>query len=347
MRARWLLLGFLLAAALAAALPPVGPAQAQQLPRSVTMGSNPPGSVFYAIAGALAKVVTGATPMQVVVQPHTGTAAFLPLLNAGELDFGVNNAVDMALSYQGPARLKIGGRNPFAHTPNARLVMRGSPLLVAPLVRKDSPIRSFHDVRGKRMTGEYPAQLAVWYNMFAYLTSAGMTWTDVKVVPVANVNDGVDALVQGRADVSTHALNSAKIREADATVGVRHLSIDCSPQGEERLRKAVPGYYPRRLKVGGAAAVVEDTCVVAYDISLTTHKALPEPVVATFLKAIWEDIEKLPPFHPIFKEWTRERAVDLEATLPYHPGAVQFYKERRVWPAGMDEVQRRLLALNP
>jgi len=34
-------------------------------------------------------------------------------------------------------------------------------------------------------------------------------------------------------------------------------------------------------------------------------------------------------------------------TIPYHPAALQLYKELRVWPASMDDVQRRLLALNP
>jgi hypothetical protein len=33
--------------------------------------------------------------------------------------------------------------------------------------------------------------------------------------------------------------------------------------------------------------------------------------------------------------------------MPYHPAAVQFYKERNAWPAAMDESQRKLLALNP
>ena len=347
MAGRWLGIGLLIAALLAAAPPHVGRAQAQSLPRSVTIASNPPGSVFYSMASGLAKVASGSTPILVVVQPYTGTSTFLPLLNTGELDFGVNNAVDMALSYQGPARLKIGGRNPFAHTPHVRLVMRGSPLLIGLLVRKDSPIKAIHDVRGKRVTGEYPAQLSNWYNMFGLLATAGLTWNDVRVVPVPAVNEGLDALVQGRADVAIHALNSAKVREADATVGVRHLSSDCSPQGEERLRKAVPGYYLRAVKAGGAAAVVEDICVIAYDIYLTTPKAAPDLVVATVLKAIWENVDKLPPLHPTFKEWTRERAVNPEVTLPYHPAAAHFYRERGAWPAQMDEVQQKLLALNP
>jgi uncharacterized protein len=325
----------------------LGAAQAQQLPRSVTIGTNPPGSVFYALASGLAKVVSDATPVQMTVQPYAGTSTFMPLLNSGELDFGINNFVDMALAYQGPERLKVGGRNPFPHIPNVRLVMRGTPFLVGLLMRKDSPIKTIYEIKGKRLTGEYPAQLAVWYNMFGALASAGLTWKDVKVVAVPGANEGVDALVQGRVDVTQHALNSAKVREADASVGVRHLSIDCSPEGEKRLRQAVPGYYPRVVKAGAALAVVEDTCFVAYDICLTSSKAASDAVVLAVLKAVWDNIEKLPPFHPAFNEWTRERAVDPDVTIPYHPGAISFYKEHKIWSTQMDEVQKKLLALNP
>jgi TRAP transporter TAXI family solute receptor len=322
------------------------PAQAQQLPRSVTVAANPPGTVFYALASGIAKVVSESASFQMVVQPYTGTSTFLPLLNTGEIDFGINNAVDMGLTYRGP-NFKIGGRNPFLHAPNTRLAMRGAPLIISMLVKKDSPFKSVHDVKGKRVTGEYPAQLAVWYNMYGALAAGGLSWSDVKVIPVPAVNDGVDALVQGRAEVTIMAVNAAKVREADAAVGVRHLSTDCSSEGDARLRKAVPGYYARMIKAGGAPAMVEDTCVIAYDIYLTTHKAAQDRVVASALKAIWDNVEKLPPIHPTFKEWTRERAVDPDVVMPYHPAAVQFYKEQKLWSAKTDEAQKKLLALNP
>ncbi len=329
--------------ALAASLLVAPPAAAQ---KAVNLGTNPPGTAFYAVGSGIAKVVSDAGALKMSVQPYAGSSTFLPLLNSGELEFGVNNGVDMALAYRGP-NFKIGGRNPFPHTPQARLLMNGSPFMVGLLVRKDSPIKNVHDIKGKRFTGEYPAHLAVWYNMFGHLASAGLTWNDVRVVPVPAVNEGVDALVQGRADVTEHAVGSAKVREADAAVGIRHISIDCSPDGEKRLRAAVPGYYPRWVKAGTAPAVVEDTCVIAYDLYLTVGKGVPDALIETALKSIWDNIDKLPAIHPIFKEWTRDRATTAEMTMPYHPIAVRFYKERGVWKPEMDQIQQKLLSLNP
>jgi TRAP transporter TAXI family solute receptor len=318
-------------------------ALAQPLPRSVVIGTNPPGTVFYALAGGLAKVVSDAGPIPATVQPYTGTSTLLPLLNNGELDFALVNGVDMGMAYAGPQKVKVGGKNDFPHSPNIRLVMRGSPLIIGLLVRKDSPLKSVHDVKGKRVSGEYPAHQAVWFNMYGLLASGGLSWRDVSVVPVPAVNDGIDALVQGRVEVTAGALNMSKIREADAAVGVRHLPLDCSPEGDRRVRQAVPGYYTRIVKKGGAAAVVEDTCTIAYDIYFATHKNAPEQVVSAVLKALWDNEAKLKPVHPVFREWTHERAATAEMNIPYHPAAIRFYGEKGVWKPEMDQAQAKLL----
>ena len=322
-------------------------AGAQKLPASTTFGTNPAGTAFYAVAAGLAKVISTAGPMQSIVQPYTGSSTFLPLLDSGELDFGIVNAVEMNLGYQGPAKLKISGKNPLPHVPNTRLIMRGSPLSVSLVVRKDSPMKTVHDVKGKRVTGEYPANIAIWFHVYTELANAGMTWDDVKVVPVPAVNDGVDALVQGRADAANHAVGVAKVKEADAAIGVRYLSLDCSASGDARVRKAVPGYYLTTLKSGASTGIVGDTCVLAYDIYMVGHKGLTNDVVTHSLKAIWDNIDKLPPLNPQFNEWTRERAASADVTIPYHPAAVQFYKEKNLWNAKMDEAQKRQLAINP
>ena len=307
-----------------------------------TIGTNPPGSVFYAVGSGLAKVAADAGPLRISVQPYSGTSTFLPLLESGELDLGISNAVDVGLAFRGPS-FKIGGRNPLQHAPAVRLVMRGAPLLIAPVVRRDSPIKTVHDVKGKRVTGEYPASLAIWYNTFGWLASAGLTWSDVRVVPVPALNDGIDALIQGRAEVTSYALNAAKVREADAAVGVRHPSIDCSPEGERRLRAAVPGYYPRHVKKGEAFAVTEDICVVAYDVYVVAGRRAPDAVVEGLLRAVWEHGDTLTPLHTIFREWTRDRLASADVTTPYHPAAVRFFRERGVWTAEMDRTQQQLV----
>jgi TRAP transporter TAXI family solute receptor len=314
------------------------PASAQ---KQASIGTNPPGSILYVVGSAIAKVTGDAGGARLTVQPYAGTSTFLPLLETGELEFGVNNAVDAGLAYRGPG-FKIGGRNPLPHVPGIRLVMRSAPLIVSPLVRRDSPIKTIHDVKGKRVTGEYPANLAIWYNVFGALSSAGLGWKDVRVVPVAGLNEGIDALVQGRADVASYGLAGAKVKEADAAVGVRHLSVDCSPEGERRLREAVPGYYPRRVKKDESASVLEDICMIAYDVYVSAGKSTSDALVEGVLKAIWEHGDRLGPFHPLLRGWTRASMLTADLTIPYHPAAVRFYREHGAWTPEMEQAQQRV-----
>jgi len=62
----------------------IGSADAQKLPASTTIGTNPAGTVFYTVSAGLAKVISGAGPMQSIVQPYTGSSTFMPLLDSGE-----------------------------------------------------------------------------------------------------------------------------------------------------------------------------------------------------------------------------------------------------------------------
>lgn len=318
------------------------PAHAQT---TANIGSNPPGSALYAIASGVAKVATDGGAVRVNVQPYAGSSTFLPLLDTGELEFGLNNAIDLGLAYRGP-NYKIGGRNPMPAVPSVRLVLRSAPLVIAPLVRRDAPYKTIHEAKGKRVTGEYPANLAIWYNVFGWLSSAGLTWDDVRVVRVVGLNEGVDALVQGRADFSSYALNSAKVREADAAIGIRHMSADCSPEGEKRMRAAVPGYYPKRIAKGQALGVYEDICAVAYDSYVVAGKGATDQMVEAVARSVWEQAEKLPAFHPLLKDWTRAQMAHADVTIPYHPAAIRLYKEKGVWTPAMDQAQQRLLAVS-
>jgi TRAP-type uncharacterized transport system substrate-binding protein len=86
--------------------------------------------------------------------------------------------------------------------------------------------------------------------------------------------------------------------------------------------------------------------MIAYDIYFATASTTADNLVETVLKAVWDNEAKLKPIHPGFREWTKERAVDVDATIPYHPAAARFYREQKAWTAEMDEAQKKLLSGN-
>ena len=93
MRAQWNRYWLVAAAILFALLLLLDSAQAQTPPRSVGLGSNPPGSIYYSLASGLANVVSNASLFQMTVQHYTGSSTYLPLIETGELEFGMVNAM--------------------------------------------------------------------------------------------------------------------------------------------------------------------------------------------------------------------------------------------------------------
>ena len=53
------------------------PAQGQ----AVSIGTNPPGSVFYAVGSGLSKVVSDSGRLRMAVQAYGGAGTFIPLLD--------------------------------------------------------------------------------------------------------------------------------------------------------------------------------------------------------------------------------------------------------------------------
>jgi len=66
-------------------------------------------------------------------------------------------------------------------------------------------------------------------------------------------------------------------------------------------------------------------------------------VAYTLIKTWAEHWKELEPIHPQFRGWRPEVFVQDFATIPYHPGAIKFYKEKGMWSAKMDRNQEMLL----
>ncbi|MBI2371879.1 MAG: TAXI family TRAP transporter solute-binding subunit, partial [Deltaproteobacteria bacterium] len=292
---------------------------------------------YYATGGTVAKILSMAGPIQVRVQPYAGSTVVIPLVSSGELEFGINTDNDLRLAYR--------GEKPFPAAPGIRNVTILYPLLVALLVRNNSDIKTLADVKGRRVAGRYAAQLAVYFQVMGMLASGGLTWNDVRVVPVANVNDGVQALMEGRVEVASHAIGSAKVREADASVpgGVRHLAIDGSPEGARRMAQVFPGSFPYRLKAGHSPGIRADIPVMAHDVYITTGASQSEDTVYAITRLLWEKEAEIQKGGSRLVDFARKHMVKRETTIPYHPGAIRFYKEKGVWSAEMEARQAQLV----
>jgi TRAP transporter TAXI family solute receptor len=164
------------------------------------------------------------------------------------------------------------------------------------------------------------------------------------MVSVPGVEAGVRALIEGRADITGSTnVGMSVVAELDAGKGARYISFDPSPEAFKRMQDYFP-CYPVQVKPGpGMVGVKEPVTLMAYNFYLVSSEKLSNETAYAIIKTLWEYDKELAPIHVRLKDWTRNRYVTTKATIPYHPGAIKFYKEIGAWGAEMDNLQQQLL----
>src|SRR5512134_3810900 len=76
------------------------------LPRTVAIASNLAGTGAHALASGLSAVASKKTPIAARVQPYNGPNAWMPLLESGEVDFGIINILDSNMAATGTGNYK-------------------------------------------------------------------------------------------------------------------------------------------------------------------------------------------------------------------------------------------------
>lgn len=318
------------------------PATAQDVPKVMNMGTHGVGSLINAMGIGMGKVLGQHLDAQVRVQPGAGPAEWLPQTATGEMHLGILNNYD---AYHG--RKATGGYEKALQNKGAPILLltSGTRNWLGPLVSGDSGIKTCADMKGKRIIVRYTGSAGVSAQGAAVAANCGLNPSDFRAVAVAGGPDkGVQAVMDGTADVSgSGAVGMGIIAELDAKKGARFVSLDPSPAAWERFRKHFPA-SPRKVEPGpGRVGIKEPVTLAEYPFYLVAAEKLSEEAAYRIVKVLWEKNEELFPLHARLRAWVKKGYVDADATIPYHPGAVKFYKEVGAWSAEMDALQKKLL----
>lgn len=304
-----------------AALVFAAPAAAQPL----GIGTSPQGTMTYTLGATYAKALDDAGKIQARVQPSSGTGVMVPLVNGNELDIGFVNTLELTEAYTGTGS--------FANRPqkNLRVVGVMFPIKSGFFVRKDSPIKSAADLKGKAVPYGYTTQEIIRTVIDGLLANAGLTAADIKPVLVPNLIRGVDEFISGRADVGYFAVGAAKVSEADAAVGgIRYLPILETPEAIAAMKKVVPTSFPETVNPApNFAGIAGPTPMMFYDYVMFVSAALPKDRVYKLTQVLAEQRDAMATGLPLFKDMDVKRMYR-DISIPYHDGAIAYYKDKSV-----------------
>jgi TRAP transporter TAXI family solute receptor len=251
----------------------------------------------------------------------------MPLLEEAEIEFGIINILDANMAATGTGNYKKA-------YPTIRVVAGGVfPFTGSIMVLDKSEIRTAADLKGKRMAWDFGGHAITHTWQMAAMEVLGLKPTDVSQVRVSNLNDAVRAVPEGKVDATFAAIGIGINEEANAMEAIRFLNLPDNAASNKILGK----YGASIVKQEPTAGIRTDTRVIGYPLHLASSTKVSDKTVATLLKVWWDNLGDLQTIHPQFKKWTKDVQAITNFTVPYHDGAVKFYKDVGVWTAKHDQ----------
>ncbi|MGE0563598.1 MAG: TAXI family TRAP transporter solute-binding subunit [Pseudolabrys sp.] len=274
-----------------------------------------PGTLSHRSGSAIAKVLKDKGNMNVLVQPSQGESTLIPMVGRAEADIGIANIFEVENGYKANKDMRLIGS---LHS------LRG-----AFWVRKDSPMKTIADLKGKKVTMGYSAMRTIDPMMHAILATGGLTEKDIVPVLVPSVVRGADDFMSGATDMFFFAFGAPKVREVEASVGgIRVLTIPES--GMAAAKKILPQGYLTPARPGPFFVGVEEpTGVYTWDNMIFTNSKVKDEVIYKVIETMEKNKAALVELQPALREFA---AAGLYKTydIPYHPGALKYFKDHNI-----------------
>ncbi|MCJ8140059.1 TAXI family TRAP transporter solute-binding subunit [Falsirhodobacter halotolerans] len=316
-------------------------AQDAQLPARLAMTTYDVGSSGYAQAVALGKAISDGYGVSLRVLPATSDVARLLPIRQGRVDFALigSEAYNAFEGTEAFAEPEMGPQN------IALLAGANSSNCFTLALQGDTVVSTAADLRGKRV-GWVVSSPALQANVAAFLAFGGLTWDDVKKVEVASFGASWDAFLNGQVDAITSLTTTTFATQAAASpVGLSWLDLpEADTAGWDRLREEKPQFSPRKATVGPGLS--EDHPVECagfpYPV-IVTYADKDEDVVYNATKALQEQFDAYADAESGLRGFAGDLQ-DFEWVVPYHPGAVRYWKEAGLWSDEAEAHNQALIA---
>ncbi|MCC1495033.1 TAXI family TRAP transporter solute-binding subunit [Cognatishimia sp. F0-27] len=277
------------------------------------------------IGRALAAAISENSDIQMRPQELANTADYMPLVNAGELEFGISNVVQLTYAVNGT------GMSEGRPLPDLQMVATLMPFRTSYIVRADSEYQSIEDLKGARAPLFADGALGDFVTR-GYLATEGMTPDDMQGVQVPNFPRMWASFAEGSTDVTIVVVGAANSREFDATFGIRYIGYDDSAESLAAMQEWLPQSYFTALDAdSGIPGIDGPTNVVAYDYTLFASADAPEDMVYRATKALFEATPGLlETGGPVWAGFSTD-VMSKDVGVAYHPGAMKFYEEMGMW----------------
>ena len=288
-------------------------------PKFLTIGTAGAGGAWYPIGIAMADIVTNKVGVQTSAQITGGAIENCILINNGGNDIAITLSPLAYFARNGMPPYKSKLENVLGHFSG---LSKGTFQVV---VNKSSSIRSFKDLKGKRVSLGPAGGGAI--TLFSDLIKVyGFDEKQFKLV-YTSYEQSADALSDGNIDaiaISSPAPTPALIQLAATKKPIRFLSI------EDTMMAALVKKNPYMVPITLPKEMYKtDEPVKSFyaPIVVIVRKDLDAELVYRITKAFFDNVATIKASHPTVADMDLASAVQ-GMPIPYHPGALKYFAEK-------------------
>lgn len=289
----------------------------------VSIGTGGVTGVYYPTGGAICRLVNKSRKehgIRCAVESTGGSVYNINTIKAGELEFGVAQSDWQHHAYHGTSRF---ADNPF---PGIRSVFSVHPEPFTLVVRGDSGIAGFEDLRGKRVNIGNPGS-GQRATMEVVMDAFGINAGDLALATEYKGSEMAAQLCDGNIDAMIYTIGhpAAAIKEATTTCDAKLVSVTGEPI--DRLVADNPFYRKATIPGGMYAGTDTDTETFGVGATFVTSESISDEAVYIVAKSVMENIDDFRQLHPAFANLKIEEMVQDGLSAPLHPGAARAYRE--------------------
>jgi uncharacterized protein len=297
-----------------------GAASAQEF---ISIGTGGVTGVYYPTGGAICRLVNKSRKehgIRCAVESTGGSVYNINTIKAGELEFGVAQSDWQYHAYNGTSKF---ADNPF---PEIRAVFSVHPEPFTLIVRGDSGISGFEDLKGKRVNVGNPGS-GQRATMEVVMDAYGIGMGDLALATEYKGSEMAKQLCDGNIDAMIYTIGhpAAAIKEATTTCDAKLVSV--TGPAIEKLVADNPFYRVATIPGGMYAGTDGDTTTFGVGATFVTSANISDDAVYIVAKSVMENIEDFRQLHPAFANLKAEEMVKDGLSAPLHPGAERAYKE--------------------
>jgi len=296
-------------------------ALAQQ--KYITIGTGGVTGVYYPAGGAICRLVNknrNDHGIRCSVESTGGSVFNVNTIKAGELDMGVAQSDVQYNAVNGRQQFK----EPFKEL---RAVFSLHPEPVTVVVRKESNIKTFADLKGKKFNVGNPGS-GTRASLDELIAAMGWTIKDFALASELKADEHGPALCDGKIDGFFYLVGhpSANIQDPTTVCGAKLISV--TGPAVDKLVKANPYYAYATIPAGLYPNNPQETKTYGVLATLVSSTSTSPDTVYQVVKAVFDNFAEFKKLHPAFQVLKPENMIKDGLSAPLHDGAVKYYKEK-------------------